>query len=150
MGGWATHASIIIPNDKHKARPGALVRAALLVQRAQARAVLVQAVDEVPLVLDALAFRDHNPDLLRDRGREQPHPLTRVLPEAFQLEGLEGRRPHWRDGSVYGGRVDAVYAVVVVVVVVVLVMRMGERAAAVGAGVGGLLGDVAWLCGGHV
>lgn len=107
-----THASFIISHNQHKAGSLSHIRATRRIQRPETRPVLIQTVDQIPLVADALALRDHNPDFLGNGRRKQPRRLLGVFAETLQLERLERRRPHGRGRSVYGWGVDAIHAVV--------------------------------------
>lgn len=63
-----THPSFIVPHYKHKAAPTAPEGRTLLIQGGKTGTVLVQAVDQLPILLDAQPLGDHDANLLCDGG----------------------------------------------------------------------------------
>src|SRR5690348_2921396 len=80
-----TYTPVAVLDAQHEPHAHPLEERALLVQRRQARAVLLEAVDQPPLVDDAQPRRHHNAYLLGDGRRQQPRILPRLLREPQQL-----------------------------------------------------------------
>lgn len=117
-----THPAFKILDNQDKARSLALVLPAPLVQRRQARAVLLETVDEVPVVDDAQPFGDHGADLLSDSTRQQLGRDGRALAVAVENQRVEGWWAQRTSGAAHGGKdtVDAVLAVLLVLGVLIV------------------------------
>lgn len=141
-----THPAFKILDNQDKARSLALVLPAPLVQRRQARAVLLEAVEEVPVVDDAQPLGDHGADLLSDGARQQLGREGGALAVAVENQRVEGWWAQRTSGAAHGGEdtVDAVLAVLLVLGVLVVggVGLAGEIAGEAADEAGPHVGDV--------
>lgn len=140
-----TYPAFLVLYNENKPNSPALVLSAFLVERGQASAVLLQAVNEVPVLDNSQPLRHHGPDLLCHGVGQQPGGGRRAVAVAMQHEGFEGRGAE-RAGSSHRRLEDAVDAVLVVVVVVLRVPVVGvpERPVELAAELAVLGGEAAY------
>lgn len=117
----AKDPSFEILDNKDKARSFALKLTAMLVQRSQARAVLLETVDKMPIVHDAQTLRNHSANLLRHSAGQQLCRRGRALAITMEDEGIKRRRTQGTGCAAHGGK-DTVYTVLAVVIMVLEVV----------------------------
>lgn len=94
-----TYTPGLIAHDEHKTDPTAVHGGGLLIQGRQARAVLLQTVEQAPVLDDAKALGEHDADLLGNGMAQQTSVRAGRRLVAMEDDGVEWWRPKGRGGA---------------------------------------------------